>query len=198
MRYLSETVERAINELAKLPGIGRKSAQRLVFYLLRIPKEKVLILTKTLNELKENVRFCSICYNITESDPCPICTGSNRDGKVICVVEEANDILAIEKTNQYNGKYHVLGGALSPLDGIGPDELRIKPLLQRLHGDIQEIILAINPNAEGEATALYLAKLIKPTGIKITRIARGIPVGTDIEFADEITLANAIEGRTNL
>jgi len=198
MHYLSDTVGRAIDELAKLPGIGRKSAQRLVFYFLRIPKEKVLALTIAINELKENVRYCSICYNITETDPCQICSSRDRDKRVVCVVEEANDILAIEKTGQYKGGYHVLGGALSPLDGIGPDELRIKQLLQRLHGDIQEVILATNPNAEGEATALYLTKLIKPTGIKITRIARGIPVGTDIEFADEITLAKALEGRTNL
>lgn len=198
MRYLSDTVERAIEELAKLPGIGRKSAQRLVFYFLRIPDEKVFILTNALNELKQKVNYCSICYNITETDPCQICASHVRDKRVVCVVEEANDILAIEKTDQYRGTYHVLGGSLSPLDGIGPDELRIKQLLQRLHGDIKEVILATNPNAEGEATALYLTKLIKPAGIKITRIARGIPVGTDIEFADEITLAKALEGRTNL
>lgn len=198
MRYLSDNVERAIDELAKLPGIGRKSAQRLVFYFLRIPKDRVFALTNALIDLKEKVTYCSICYNITESDPCQICASRDRDKRVVCVVEEANDILAIEKTNQFKGTYHVLGGALSPLDGIGPEDLRIKQLLQRLNGNIQEVILATNPSAEGEATALYLTKLIKPTGIKITRIARGIPVGTDLEFADEITLAKALEGRTNL
>jgi len=195
MQYLSETIERAIEEFVKLPGIGRKSAQRLVFHLLRLPKEKVLSLTDALIEIKEKVVYCSICYNVTEADPCSICKSENRDKSTICIVEEANDILAFEKTGNYHGVYHVLGGALSPLDAIGPDELRIKELMHRLAGDVKEIIIATNPNAEGEATALYLSKLIKPLSIKITRIARGLPVGTDLEYADEITLSQALEGR---
>lgn len=195
MNYLSESVERAIEEIVKLPGIGRKSAQRLVFYFLRIPKEKVFSLTKAINELKEKVRYCSVCFNITESDPCSICSGVNRNKNVICVVEEANDILAFEKMGGFRGVYHVLGGALSPLDGIGPDELRVKELIRRLTGDVEEVIIATNPNAEGEATALYLTKLILPLQIKVSRIAKGLPVGTDLEYADEITLSQALDGR---
>jgi recombination protein RecR len=195
MNYLSESVMRAIEEIVKLPGIGRKSAQRLVFHLLRIPKEKVFSLTRAINELKEKVRYCSICFNITESDPCSICSGNSRNKNIICVVEEANDILAFEKMGSFKGVYHVLGGALSPLDGIGPDELRVKELIRRLSSEIEEVIIATNPNAEGEATALYLSKLIGPFQIKVSRIAKGLPVGTDLEYADEITLAQALEGR---
>ncbi len=195
MKYSSDAVEKAIHELSKLPGVGRKSAQRHVFYLLKQSENDVQQLADALLELKSKVRNCSVCFNITENDPCPICTSEKRDRSVICVVEEANDVLALEKTGECRGLYHVLGGALSPLDGIGPDDLRVKELLQRLTEEVKEIIIATNPNTEGEATALYLAKLIKPMNIKISRIARGIPVGADLEYADEITLARAIEGR---
>lgn len=195
MNYLSESVLRAIEEIVKLPGIGRKTAQRVVFHLLKIPKEKVYSLTKAINELKEKVRYCSICFNITEIDPCSICTGPNRNKNVICVVEEANDILAFEKMGSYRGVYHVLGGSLSPLDGIGPDDLRVKELIRRLDHETEEIIIATNPNAEGEATALYLSRLIGPLRIKVSRIAKGLPVGTDLEYADEITLSQALDGR---
>jgi recombination protein RecR len=195
MLYSSPAVEVAIEALSKLPGIGRKSAQRLVFFLLKIPRAEVEALASALVALKEKVRQCSRCYNITESDPCPICANPQRDGRTICVVEEANDVLALEKTGEYRGLYHVLGGALSPLDGIGPDKLRVRELLERLQRGVSEVILATNPNAEGEATAVYLANLIRPLGLRLSRIARGIPVGGDLEYADEITLTRALEGR---
>ena len=196
MPYLSTSLQRAIDELAKLPGIGKKSAQRIVFYLLKQSEEEVNDLSQALLNLKKNLTFCSICFNVSDTEPCPICSDKNRDQSIICVVEEANDIVALEKIGEFKGLYHVLGGNLSPLDGIEPDDLRIKELLYRLNDEVKEVIIATNPNAEGEATALYLAKLIKPLGIKITRIARGIPVGTDLEYADEITLLRALEGRT--
>ncbi len=198
MLYLSEAVERAIHELSKLPGIGRKSAQRVVFYLLKRPESEIESLAKALVDLRAKVKHCSICYNITEQDPCSICRDDKRDRRFICVVEEPNDVIALEKTGEYRGLYHVLGGALSPLDGIGPDDLKIKPLIERLSSGVEEVIIATNPNTEGEATALYLAKLIKPLQIRLSRIARGIPVGADIEYADEITLARALEGRIPL
>ncbi|MBN1559223.1 recombination protein RecR [candidate division KSB1 bacterium] len=194
MKYASETVERAIHELSKLPGIGRKTAQRHVFFLLKQSEENVRQLAESLLELKSKVIHCSVCYNITEDDPCRICASDKRDRSIICVVEEASDILALEKTGEYNGLYHVLGGALSPLDGIGPDDLRLKELLRRLTG-VKEIIIATNPNTEGEATALYISKLVKPLDVKVSRIARGIPVGADLEYADETTLARALQGR---
>ncbi|RPI02281.1 MAG: recombination protein RecR [Calditrichaeota bacterium] len=195
MKYSSETVEKAIHELSKLPGIGRKMAQRHVFFLLKQSESQVKQLAESLVDLKLKVIHCSICFNVTESDPCKICAGETRDRTMICVVEEANDVLALEKTGEYKGLYHVLGGALSPLDGIGPDNLHVRELLLRLEEAVQEIIIATNPNTEGEATALYLSKLIKPMNIRISRIARGIPVGADLEYADEVTLARAIEGR---
>ena len=194
-KYFSDSVQHAVDELSKLPGIGKKSAQRIVFFLLKIPKPNVVELADALVDIKDKSKFCSICYNITDTDPCPICSSSRRDRSIICVVEEANDVIALEKTGEYRGIFHVLGGALSPLDGIGPDELRIKELMTRLRDEVQEVIIATNPNTEGEATAIYLAKLIQPLDIKTTRIARGIPVGIDIEHADEITLSRAIEGR---
>ncbi|MFQ5864882.1 MAG: recombination mediator RecR [bacterium] len=198
MQYPSVSVEKAISELTKLPGIGRKSAQRLVFYLLKSSKYEVQSLAEALIAIKEKVSFCSVCFNITENDPCYICSGDQRERGILCVVEEANDVLALEKTGEYKGLYHVLGGALSPLEGIGPEDLHIKELMSRLNGSIDEVIIATNPNAEGEATALYLEKLIKPLNIKVTRIARGIPVGGDLEYADEITLTRALEGRVTL
>jgi len=198
MQYPSVSMEKAISELSKLPGIGRKSAQRLVFYLLKWPKYEVQQLADALYAIKEKVNFCTICFNITEADTCHICASDKRDRTTLCVVEEANDVLALEKTGEYKGLFHVLGGALSPLEGIGPNDLHIKEMMARLNGTIQEIILATNPNTEGEATALYLEKLIKPLEIKLTRIARGLPVGGDLEYADEITLTKALEGRVVL
>ena len=192
----SESVERLIEELAKMPGIGRKTAQRITFYILKENKEEAQSLAQAILDVKEKVKYCSICFNITEADPCWICLDEKRDKTSIGVVEEANDVLALERTGEYKGLYHVLGGALSPLDGIGPDNLRIKELLTRLKDNVKEVILATNPNVEGEATAIYLSKLIKPLGVKVTRIARGLPVGGDLEFADQVTLTKAIEGRT--
>jgi len=194
VKYSSEAVERAIHELSKLPGIGRKTAQRHVFYLLKQSEEDVRRLAESIVELKSKVIHCTTCFNITETDPCRICSSEKRDRSIICVVEEANDVLALEKTGEYRGLYHVLGGALSPLDGIGPDDLSVKELLARLE-NINEIIIATNPNTEGEATAIYISKLVKPMNIKVSRIARGIPVGADLEYADEMTLARAMEGR---
>ncbi|NUM76929.1 recombination protein RecR [candidate division KSB1 bacterium] len=198
MQYLSRSVETAVIELSKLPGIGRKTAQRLVFYLLKTQRPEVEMLAQALLALKDNVRHCSQCFNLTESDPCALCANPKREHGLICVVEEANDVLALENTSEYRGLYHVLGGALSPLDGIGPDDLRIRELLQRLQNSsagISEVILATNPNTEGEATAIYLLNLIKPLGIKISRLARGLPVGGDLEFTDEVTLSRALTGR---
>lgn len=195
--FLSQSLQHAVDELSKLPGIGKKSAQRLVFYLLKLPRAEVIALAQALMNVKEKAIYCSTCFNITDTDPCAICSDPRRDRSVLCVVEEANDVLALEKTGQFQGLYHVLGGALSPLDDIGPDDLRINELLARVTSETKEIILANNPNAEGEATAIYLSRLLKPRGVKISRIARGIPMGTDLEYADEITLTRALEGRMN-
>lgn len=195
MQYLSGTVETAITELSKLPGIGRKTAQRLVFYMMKIPRREVDDLAAALVALKDKVRTCSQCFNLTDSDPCLICANAGRERSLICVVEEANDVLALEKTGEFRGLYHVLGGVLSPLDGIGPDDLRIRDLILRVQSGVSEVILATNPNTEGEATAIYLSNLIKPLGLRITRIARGLPVGGDLEFTDEVTLSRALSGR---
>lgn len=198
MLYTSEALQQLIEEFARLPGIGRKTAQRLALYILKQPREDVVRMAKALVNVKDRIRYCSSCWNITETDPCPICASPKRDRSVLCVVEEPNDVIAVEKTNEFKGLYHVLGGSLSPLDGIGPDDLKIRELLQRISGEVQEVILALNPNVEGEATTLYLTKLLKPLGVKVTRIARGIPVGGDLEFADEATLTRALEGRIPL
>ncbi len=198
MIFTSETIEQLIEEFASLPSIGRKTAQRLAMHILKMPREEVVAFAKILVDVKDKVRYCSVCFNITESDPCSICSSQKRNRKVICVVEEPNDVIAVEKTHEFNGLYHVLGGALSPLDGIGPEDLKVRELLTRLHEDVQEIILALNPNVEGETTTLYLAKLLKPLSIKVTRIARGLPIGSDLEFADEATLTRALEGRVAL
>jgi recombination protein RecR len=196
MVYTAESVEHLAEQFAQLPGIGRKTAHRLALYVLKMSREEVQTLSEALVNVKERVRYCSVCSNITESDPCMICSNAKRDRSSICVVEEPNDVHAIEKTNDYRGLYHVLGGALSPLDGIGPEDLRIKELLERMGtNQIEEVILAMNPNVEGEATTLYLSRLLKPLGLRVTRIARGLPVGSDIEFADEATLSRALEGR---
>jgi recombination protein RecR len=198
MLYTSEALQQLIDEFARLPGIGRKTAQRLALFVLKQPRDEVVRMAKALVNVKDKTRTCSICCNITEIDPCTICASPKRDRSVICVVEEPNDVLALEKTNDFRGLYHVLGGSLSPLDGIGPDELKIKELLARIEGEVTEVILAMNPNVEGEATTLYLGRLLKPLGVKVTRIARGLPVGGDLEFADEATLSRALEGRITL
>jgi recombination protein RecR len=192
-------VERLIDELKHLPGIGQKTAQRLAFHLLRQSPEDALALADAIRDAKEKIRECSVCGNITDADPCLYCTGANRNKRTICVVEEAHNILAIEKTRTYNGMYHVLGGSLAPLQGRGPDQLRIKPLIERLKGGtVEEIIMATNPTAEGEATAMYLSKLLKPLGVRVSRIGVGIPVGADLEYADEVTMMKAMEGRREL
>ncbi len=193
---LPRPVRKLIESFEKLPGIGPKTAQRLTFYLLHVPQEQLNEFSESLADLKRKTVLCSICFNVAEKDPCSICTNRNRDKSTICVVEQPLDILALEKTDEYKGVYHVLHGAISPLDNIGPDELRIHELLPRLKdGEVEEVILATNPNMEGEATAMYIAKLIKPLKIKTTRLAHGLPVGADLEYADEITLSRAIEGR---
>ncbi len=193
---LAEPVARLIEEFNKLPGIGPKSAQRLTYFLLRMPTEQARSLAEAILGVKERITFCSVCQNITESDPCLICRTDARDRSMICVVEEPLDILALERTRQYHGLYHVLHGVISPMDGIGPDDLKIAELLARLpDGSVKEVILATNPNLEGEATAMYLQRLIAPLGISVTRLARGLPVGGDLEYADEVTLSRALEGR---
>ena len=199
MPDFAPSVTRLIDELKRLPGIGQKTAQRLAFFLLRVDRDQAMALSDAIREAKEKVRECSICNNITDTDPCLFCTGASRDRKIICVVEEATNIQAVEKTRQFSGLYHVLGGALSPLQGVGPDQLKIKSLIERLKGGtVEELIIATNPTAEGEATAVYLSKLIKPLGVRVTRIAMGIPVGSDMEYADEITMLKAMEGRRDM
>ncbi|MGD0962855.1 MAG: recombination mediator RecR [Candidatus Acidiferrales bacterium] len=199
MPDFAPSVTRLIDELKRLPGIGQKTAQRLAFYLLRVNREQALALSEAIREAKEKVRECSICNNITDTDPCHFCSSTTRSRVTICVVEEATNIQAVEKTRQFNGLYHVLGGALSPLQGVGPGQLKIRSLVERLKGGtVEEIIIATNPSAEGEATAVYLSKLLKPLGVRVTRIAMGIPVGSDLEYADEVTMAKAMEGRRDL
>ena len=199
MADFAPSVARLIEELRRLPGIGQKTAQRLAFYLLRVDREQAFALSDAIRDAKEKIRFCSICNNITDEDPCLYCTGPTRSKRTICVVEEPTNILAVEKTRQFSGMYHVLGGALSPLQGIGPEQLKIKSLIERLKGGaVEEIIIATSPTAEGEATAVYLSKLIKPLGVRVTRIAMGIPVGSDLEYADEVTMMKAMEGRHDL
>ena len=199
MQYSSRLVETLIEELGRLPGIGRKTAQRLAFHLLRTSKEEALRLAEAVRAVKENVAHCTVCGNITEQDPCLICADPRRERDVICVVETPVDVVAVEQSGGYRGQYHVLGGALSPLDGVGPDEIRAAQLAERVRdGSVKEIIMATNPNPAGEATAQYLAGLLKESGVRITRLARGIPVGGDIEFSDQATLARALEGRRDL
>jgi recombination protein RecR len=181
--------------LAKLPGVGEKTAQRLAFHILESPPQYARDLAEALTSLEREVRLCSTCCNLTSNDPCSICSDSQRDGKIVCAVESVPDLLAVERTREFRGRYHVLHGALSPLDGIGPDQLKLKELLARLHGEVQEVIVATNPTVEGEATALYLARPIKPLGVRVTRIAQGVPMGGDLEYADHVTLARAISGR---
>jgi recombination protein RecR len=192
---LPEPLIRLIEELQRLPGIGPKSAQRLAFHILKTPREHADRLADALRDVKERVTYCSVCNNITDTDPCAFCSSDARDPHIICVVEEPQNVAAIERTREFKGSYHVLMGALSPLQGIGPDDLKIKGLLSRVSNGVSEIILATNPNVEGEATAIYLARLLKPLGVKVTRIAMGVPVGSDLEYADEVTMHKAIEGR---
>ena len=199
MAYYPEPVARLIEALQRLPGIGPKTAQRLAFFLLKRPAEEVTALAESLTQLKALIVHCRVCFNVTQEDPCRICRDPQRDARSLCVVEEPNDLLAIERTGEFRGRYHVLLGALSPLDGIGPEDLKVRELLSRLERDpVEEIILATNPSVEGEATALYLGKLLKPFATRITRIARGLPVGGDLEYADEVTLSKALEGRKDL
>jgi recombination protein RecR len=191
-----EPLTRLVEQLQRLPGIGRKSAQRLAFHILRTPREDAERLCEAVRDVKERITYCSICNNITDVDPCACCTDEARDRRIICVVEEAQNVGVIEKTREFKGIYHVLMGAISPLQGIGPDELKIKGLLGRVEGgSVEEVILATNPNVEGEATAIYLARLLKPLGVRVTRIAMGVPVGSDLEYADEVTMNKAMEGR---
>ena len=192
---LPKSVEAVINELEKLPGIGPKTAERLTYHLLRAPKDYSKRLAETVDQLKENTTICTTCFNIAEVNPCEICDSAGREKDKIMVVEEPLDVLALEKSRSYNGLYHVLGGSIAPLQGIGPDQLRIKELLPRLKNGVGEVILATNPSVEGESTAMYIQKLISPLKVKVTRIARGLPVGADLDYADEITLSRAIEGR---
>ena len=193
---LPEPLSRLVEQLQKLPGIGAKSAQRLAFHLLRNPREDCERLCDAIRDVKEQVTYCSACNNITDTDPCTYCTSESRDHKVICVVEEPQNVSVVEKTREFRGVYHVLMGALSPLHGVGPDDLKIRGLLERVGaGGVTEVILATNPTVEGEATALYLARLLKPLGVRVTRIAMGIPVGSDLEYADEVTMTRAMEGR---
>ena len=194
-----QSMTRLIHELSRLPGVGPKTAQRLAFHILTLADDEVGKLAESLLEAKNKIGYCSICGHLTEISPCSICENQRRDRSLICVVEESKDIIAMERTRVYKGLYHVLGGALSPLEGIGPEELRMKELLQRIsESQFQEIIIATDPNVEGEATALYISKLVRPLGYKVTRLARGLPVGGDLEYADEITLGKALEGRTEL
>jgi recombination protein RecR len=193
---LPEPLTRLVEQLQRLPGIGAKGAQRLAFHLLKNPREDADRLCEAIRDVKELVTYCSVCNNITDSDPCVYCTGVTRDTRVICVVEEPQNVTVVEKTQGFKGLYHVLMGALSPLHGVGPDDLKIKGLLTRVGGGtVEEVILATNPTVEGEATALYLARLLKPLGVRVTRIAMGIPVGSDLEYADEVTMTRAMEGR---
>jgi len=193
---IAEPLQIAIEELSKLPSIGRKTAQRLAIHLLKSDYDSVEKLLSAIHDLKTKLRFCTKCFNISTEDLCDICTNHKRDHSLICVVEEASDVIAIEKSNEFHGCYHVLGGVLSPLSGVGPESLHIKELLKRFEQDeIQEIILALNPDTEGDATSLYLARLIKPLGVKVSRIARGLPIGGDLEFADEATIGRAVLGR---
>ena len=195
----AEPVSRLIEELGKLPGIGPKSAARLTYYLLRIPEAEARALAEAIIAVKEKTVLCSSCQNITDSNPCAVCASKERDHSIICVVKEPLDIMALERTGRYRGLYHVLHGVLSPMDGIGPDNLKIKELLQRLKaGSVSEVILATNPNLEGEATAMYLQRLLSPFGVRLTRLARGLPVGGDLEYADEVTLTHALEGRREM
>ena len=198
MYQSSDSLARLVSLLSRLPGVGRKTAGRLAFHILKIHEDEARALAEAILEVKEKVGSCTVCCNISETDPCAVCNDEKRDRSIICVVEEASDIVALEKAEEFKPLYHVLGGRLSPLDGIGPDDLNIKSLLARLNAGVKEIIVATNPDVEGEATAMYLNKLIKPFGVKVTRIARGLPVGGDLEYADGVTITRSLEGRQEI
>ena len=199
MQTYTGPISRLIEEFSKLPGVGRKTAQRLAFHVINMNMNDVEALSKAIVDAKKEIRYCSVCYNITDKAVCSMCSNKNRDDSIICVVEDPRDVAAMEKTKEFNGKYHVLNGVISPMDGIGPDMIRIKELIQRLSNqDVKEIIMATNPTIEGEATAMYIARLLKPIGIKVTRIAHGLPVGGDLEYADEVTITKALEGRREI
>ena len=199
MAHYTQPVQALIDELGRLPGVGPKSAQRIAFHLLKLPNDDVARLARAITEAKAKVRFCARCWNVAEQEHCPICLDDRRDPGVICVVEESRDIVALEKTGEFKGRYHVLQGAMSPLEGIGPEQLRMKELFARIEPeDVREVILCTNPNTEGEVTAMYIARMMKPLGIKVTRIASGLPVGGDLEYADELTLGRALEGRRDV
>lgn len=199
MGMYTQPVQALIDELGRLPGIGPKSAQRIAFHLLKVPTDDVTRLASALVDAKAKVRFCTRCWNVAEAELCPICADDRRDGSLLCVVEESRDIVAIEKTGEYRGRYHVLLGAMSPLEGIGPEQLKMRELFARLEPEgVQEVILCTNPNTEGEVTAMYLARLLTPLGLRVTRIASGLPVGGDLEYADELTLGRALEGRREI
>jgi len=199
MDYFAPPVANLIEEFSKLPGIGKKTAQRLAFHVLSLNTNDASGLANAIIDAKKNIRYCSICSNLTDRDPCIICQNKKRDQSLICVVEDPRDIMAMERTKEFNGLYHVLHGSISPMEGIGPEDIRIKELLIRIQGaDVKEVILATNPTIEGEATAMYISKLLKPMGIKTTRLAHGIPVGGDLEYADEVTLSKALEGRREI
>jgi len=213
MQVTSEAVEALVEQFAKLPTIGRKTARRLTAYVLKMSREEVVDLAKALVAVKDKVLHCSTCYNITDHDPCPICASPKRDQSILCVVEEPNDVMALERTNEFRGSYHVLGGVISPLDGIGPDDLKIRELVARVATSrqdpspdetgsaptrIEEVIIAVNPNVEGDTTTYYISQLLQPFGVRVSRIARGLPVGGDLEYADEATLSRALEGRVKL
>ena len=196
MAVYTAAVQDLIDELGRLPGVGPKSAQRITFHLLKVQKEDALRLARAITEVKDKVSFCRRCFNVSEGEECDLCTDTRRDPTLVCVVEEPRDIAAVEKTQEYRGRYHVLLGAISPIEGIGPDQLKVRELLARLEPEgVEEVILCTNPNIEGEATAMYLARLLKPLGLRVTRIASGLPVGGDLEYADELTLGRALEGR---
>ncbi|MGN0712106.1 MAG: recombination mediator RecR [Anaerovoracaceae bacterium] len=199
MKYYAKPLTKLINELSKLQGIGNKTAQRLAFNILSMEDKEALAIAQAIIDAKQNMKYCSVCGNLTDTDPCPICTDEKRDRSVICVVEGPKEVAAMERIREFHGLYHVLHGAISPLEGVGPEDINLKSLIVRLQeNDVREVILATNPNIEGEATAMYIARLIKPSGIAVTRIAHGIPVGGDLEYADEITLSKAMEGRRKL
>ncbi len=196
MPVFAGPIQDLVDELGRLPGIGPRSAQRIAFYLLETDRESALRLAQAIAEVKDRIRLCERCFNVAESELCTICSDSRRDRSIVCVVEDPRDIIAVERTREFHGIYHVLGGALSPIDGVGPEQLRVRPLLVRLGTEgVVEVILCTNPNLEGEATAMYLARLLVPLGVKVTRIASGLPVGGDLEYADELTLGRALEGR---
>ena len=199
MKYYAKPLNKLINELSKLPGIGGKTAQRLAFHILSMDDKSAAELAGSITDAKKSMTYCSVCGNLTDTDPCVICSDESRDRSIICVVESPKDVVAMEKIREYRGYYHVLHGAISPMDGVGPDDINLKSLIVRLQNEeVKELVIATNPNIEGEATAMYIARLIKPSGIRVTRIAHGIPVGGDLDYADEVTLLKAMEGRRDL